>query len=361
MKALQHWLYFSGSEDWHFLFFFKSMTNTTYFHRHVWSCLSFSSRRNLPYCLHSDFKNPEKNIPNFFSSNSVDDGVGRRREQNVNESHEGVGVRRYGDVEVVREERDATHEVETHHGHKVSAARVERLPAFLAVRCRSQNRAQNLHVGEEDERYVHAHEEDDHSESRRSVFLRAAACQAHQRHVVTVAVLDDVGAAEALRTGQSDQRRHDGAAAHQSKGQQLRQRGGVDDFGVAQRLADSHVSVERHRQQQRGLQRGEEVREEHLSQAAGQRDLVPVEEEAEEYFGDDGGRYEHVDDAQCADEEVHGAVQALHAADHVHQQTVSQQHRQVGGGERQRQQTAVFLQLRKTSEHERDVGEVSTQ
>lgn len=95
--------------------------------------------------------------------------------------------------------------------------------------------------------------------------------------------------------------------------------------------------------------------EEHLSQAAGQRDLVPVEQEAEEHPGDDGA---HCEDVNNAGELVHGAAQELHAVDHVHQQSVSQQHRQVGGREQQRQQPAVPLLLRERSEHEGAVEDV---
>lgn len=101
--------------------------------------------------------------------------------------------------------------------------------------------------------------------------------------------------------------------------------------------------------------------EEHLSQAASQWDLVPVEQEAEEHVGNDGGHHEDVDDAQGADEEVHGAVQTLHTADHQYQRRVSQQHQQVGGAEWQRQQAAVSLQLRKTSENKRAVRQVPAQ
>lgn len=84
-------------------------------------------------------------------------------------------------------------------------------------------------------------------------------------------------------------------------------------------------------------------------------------QEAEEHVGDDGGHHEDIDDAEHADEEVHGAVQTLHAADHAHKQRVSQQCQQVGNRKRQRQQPAVFLQLGETSEHKGAVAEVPAQ
>lgn len=160
-------------------------TNRSETHMNVWNLEqttlsegSFSSRRNFYLhrrSLQSEFKNPKKAVLNFFSSNAVDDGVDCRWEQNVHEPHEGVGVRRYVDVHVVREEGDGTHQVETHHDDQVSAAGVKRLPAVLPGRRRSQYDAQDLHVGEEDERHVHTHKAYDHSEARHSVFIRTAA------------------------------------------------------------------------------------------------------------------------------------------------------------------------------------------
>ncbi|KAG7234533.1 hypothetical protein INR49_004491 [Caranx melampygus] len=55
---------------------------------------------------------------------------------------------------------------------------------------------QDPHVGEDDERDVHAHKADDDREAHGAVFLSVVTGQTDQRHVVTVAVLDLVGAAE---------------------------------------------------------------------------------------------------------------------------------------------------------------------
>ncbi|KAG7225933.1 hypothetical protein INR49_018534 [Caranx melampygus] len=55
---------------------------------------------------------------------------------------------------------------------------------------------QDPHVGEDDERDVHAHKADDDREAHGAVFLSVVTGQTDQRHVVTVAVLDVVGAAE---------------------------------------------------------------------------------------------------------------------------------------------------------------------
>lgn len=199
------------------------------------SCLTFTRRRNLHHqdFLRSEFEKSIKAVSDFFGPNSIDDGVDGCREQNVHESHEGVDVRWYGDVQVVREECDAAYQVETHHDHQMSPAGVKRLPAVLAGSGRLQDDAQDLHIGEEDEGYVYAYEADDHSEASCATAVGAAAGQADQRHVVAVAVLDDVRPTEPQRSRQTHQRRHDGAAADQSEEQQLHKHGGVNDFGVA--------------------------------------------------------------------------------------------------------------------------------
>lgn len=117
----------------------------------------------------------------------------------------------------MREEGDAAYQVETQHDDQVSATGVKRLPAVLTCRCCSQNDIQDPHVGEDDERNVYAHKADDDSEAHGAVFLSVVTGQTDQRHVVAVAVMDLVGAAEPQWTCQTNQCRHDGDAAHQSE------------------------------------------------------------------------------------------------------------------------------------------------
>ncbi|KAF3848271.1 hypothetical protein F7725_021299 [Dissostichus mawsoni] len=123
--------------------------------------------------LRSDFKDLQESVPDLLGADSIDDGVDGGRQQDVHQTHEGVSVG--GDVDAGRQEGDAAHQVEAGHHHQVRPAGVERLPALFSGRRRPQDDAQDLHVGEEDNRGVDAHETDDNGESGRSISLRVAA------------------------------------------------------------------------------------------------------------------------------------------------------------------------------------------
>lgn len=128
--------------------------------------------------------------------------------------------------------------------------------------------------------------------------------------------------------------------------------GPSENCGVSQRVADGHITVVRHGQEEARLHGCERVDEEHLGQAGTKADVPGTEPEDGQHLGQGGGRQHQVSEGQHAKEEVHGLVETRVCLDEQKDGAVPQDSDQVHGAEGNSQPEVQRFQARNAQEEE---------
>lgn len=133
-----------------------------------------------------------------------------------------------------------------------------------------------------------------------------------------------------------------------------------ENSGIAQGVADGHITVQRHEHEHPGLHPRQHVDKKHLGQAGIKMDLLEVEPEYAQHIGYSGSAQGDICEGEQGQEVVHGSVQGLLIANEVDESTVPQDSNDVHEAEWQGDPDMCGFQPRNTIQNKESWGQTGT-